>query len=121
MPVIPNAAVRALRSMRDARAAGDWESAEVVRDGRQAWLGNSRIASGTLDALITFCSVSLEESGGIERYAINATGIAIANDPKVAGDILARVLAGRPTEIGADGQVRDMEGHPAPYPAPGGR
>ena len=107
-------AVECLRTMRDARVAEDYERAEIVRDGLQCWLGDERVANRTLNALIMACAVS-HEAGGIDRFAINDIGIAIAGRPALADEVIARVLLGQPTGIHADGTLEDME------PAPGRR
>ena len=64
-----------LRTMRDREDAdpGD-EDAEIVREHGVAYLGDERVASRTVDALLRACAVKDVSSGSLERYRINGTG-----------------------------------------------
>ena len=64
-----------LRTMAERQAAdpGD-DEAELVRECCDAWLGDERVASRTVDALLRACAISDTGTGGIERYRINETG-----------------------------------------------
>ena len=55
------------------------DEAELVREGRVAYLDLERVASSTVDALLRACSIKLEQdsAGSFERYRINETGRAI--------------------------------------------
>jgi len=64
-----------LRTMRDREDTdpGD-EDAEIVREHGVAYLGDERVASRTVDALLRACAVKDVSSGSLERYRINGTG-----------------------------------------------
>lgn len=69
-----------LRQMAEFR---DDDRGELVRSGSQNFVGDDRIASQTVNALLRACAISRERwSGGIERYRINETGLKIASDPR---------------------------------------
>jgi len=56
------------------RAMRDREDAEIVREHGVAYLGDERVASRTVDALLRACAVKDVSSGSLERYRINGTG-----------------------------------------------
>lgn len=64
-----------LRIMAEREAADPGgEEAELVRECCDAYLGDERVASRTVDALLRACAISDTSTGGIERYRVNETG-----------------------------------------------
>lgn len=67
--------VEILTRMRD--APEDADEAELVLDGRVAWLGVEHVAPRTVFKLLRLCAISADQfnkSGGVERFTINETG-----------------------------------------------
>lgn len=91
----------------------DGYESEVVRDGRQCWLGIERVPGRVLDEAIR-CSALERVSGDdkVERYVINGIGRAVLRRPELAGEILAAVLSGRQFTV-RDDRVADLD---APLP-----
>lgn len=58
---LTRAMLSVLRRMSDAEAADNLEDAEIVCDGRSCWLGTDRIARKTVDGLLCFVAISLED------------------------------------------------------------
>ena len=61
------------------RAMRDREDAEIVREHGVAYLGDERVASRTVDALLRACAVKDVSSGSLERYRM-----ALPNKPPTA-------------------------------------
>lgn len=85
----------ALRGMIAAEKAEAFEDAEIVCSARECWLGDTVVASRTVDRLLEARAISdVSEGAQTRRYALNGTGRAISIDPKVADDILAAIRRG---------------------------
>lgn len=66
-----------LAMMRDRDAADPGcDEAELVLEGRVAWLGDERVGARAVDALLRACAIRAEHDSHavVERYRINATG-----------------------------------------------
>jgi hypothetical protein len=88
--------LRVLRTMKAAEDAGDWEEAELVRDGgREWWLGYETVAPRTVERLVTCMAVSdRSDEGKVRRLALNGTGKAILEDPLVAEAVMTALRTG---------------------------
>lgn len=70
MRLITKRQLEILRIMRD-------DEEELVYYGGEAWLGNERVSSRSLFALLRVCAISLDtfsKVGAFERYHLNETG-----------------------------------------------
>lgn len=100
-----------LRRMRDEEAAQNWEDAEIVRDGRVAYIGCDRVPRRDLDDLLDVMAVSQRsEPGSMERYAINGTGRGILKRPDLADEVAAAVREGGAFSITEDGFIERLAG-----------
>ncbi len=80
--MLTQAAHRALQEMVDAEAADDLDAAEIVREGRTAYLGDRRISSATVNQLLRWCLIrDGSYSREVERYTLNEDGRKAAADP----------------------------------------
>lgn len=88
-------AIEVLKTMIAAEQAGDHDDAEIVCEGRSCWLGTERLTRKLVESLVFHVAVShASEPGSLERYVINGTGRRIAENPRVADDVLKALAAG---------------------------
>jgi hypothetical protein len=101
------AVMRALRLMLAGKDSEDGEG-EIVREGRECWLGYTRIGSGTINQLLCLCAISdVSDGKGMERYAINSTGEALAANPLLESALIQAINMGKPFQI-IDGKIALM-------------
>jgi len=74
------AAKRVLGMMLAAEEADRYEDAEIIRDGREVWVGEHRTNNRVLNDLLAGVLVHAEEPMGakIERFTLNEDGRAVA-------------------------------------------
>lgn len=90
---LTKAMLNVLRKMNDAEVADNLEDAEIVCDGNACWLGLDRIARKTVDGLLCFVAITLEEMGvKVERYTLNGTGKMLLRHPEKADEVMAATL-----------------------------
>lgn len=76
---------------------------DLVVEGKTVWLGAQRMRWATIEQCLRCLALSEDSDGGlVRRYAINATGRAIARRPELAGEVFAAVHAGRPFTVRDD-------------------
>lgn len=82
---------------------------ELVRDGRQSYLGDCRVPSTVVDKLLRLMAIrDVSDSKGLERYVINSVGKAIINDPGIVGELVRFIAAGRPFTV-REGKLELMD------------
>ena len=101
-------ALALLRAMDQAELAGNFEDAEIVVDGRSAFLGLDPVPGKIIIELLSVMSISDRSDGGsLMRYAINGPGRDICADPSLASRIQLAIAEGKPFTIAA-GQIRTL-------------
>jgi len=102
--VLTNRQLGILREMIAADRMGNYEDAEIVREGRSCWLGCVRVSPGIVDALLAYAAITLasEPGAALERYVVTGTGRRIADDPTVAGKVMAAMLSGGSFDSGGE-------------------
>jgi len=84
-----------MQLMYDAELADNLEDAEIVCDGRSCWLGLERVPRKTVDGLLCFVAISLEEMGTqVERYTLNETGRMLLISPDRADEVQIATMNG---------------------------
>lgn len=75
-------AQRVLVRMVQAEAAEEYEDAELVCEGAQAWVGLYRTSPAVVLELLQSCLISGAVTGaGVQRYTLNEDGRKAAEDP----------------------------------------
>lgn len=88
----------------------DGYESEVVREGRQCWLGSERVSGRVLEEAIRSSAVNnVSDSNVIERYVINEIGQAVLRRPELAEEVMVAILSGRQFTV-RDDRIIDMEG-----------
>lgn len=67
---------------------------ELVRDGRQCWLGLERVPGRIIEEGLSYCAISLTSSDGAERYAISDIGQSILRRPELAEEVKSALMTG---------------------------
>ncbi len=100
------AAMRVLRLM---LANKDNEDGELVREGREVWLGYERVGSMVINQLLQLCAIAdvSDEGKGLERYVINSTGEALVVNPLLESALVQALHLGRSFTI-IDGKIQDI-------------
>lgn len=100
----------ALRALRELSKLHEREmDAEIVREtGAGCWLGNRRIQSKTLDELTIYLAVTPDYGGGLERWRVTNTGLAIARRPELASEVFDAICERKPFTVGADDRIQLM-------------
>jgi hypothetical protein len=98
--MISKAAHRILAAMVEHEAREDFEAAQLVREGRQCWLGEKRTTSKVVNELLMLCLVSSQSEQGspLERYSINEDGRKAALNPGHAPPAILDALKARAVE-----------------------
>jgi hypothetical protein len=89
------AAHKTLARMKTAEDADELADAEIVCEGRECWIGLTKIARRTLNELLRLCLVhdDSEQGKGVERYTLNSEGRAMVADPNYV-PMIAKLLTG---------------------------
>lgn len=101
---------------------------ELVRDGRQCWLGFKRVPGRIIEEGLRYCAITLTSNDGAERYAISDIGRAILRRPELAQEVLT-ALVDRSSSFTVKGdrivrldpapQSRNLQTGAPPCPCPG--
>lgn len=85
-----------LQEMKRAQDADDLLDAEIVCDGGSCWLGCERISRRTVDGLLQYVAISLENMGSqTEHYTLNETGLMLIEHPERAEEVRKAILSGK--------------------------
>lgn len=98
----------AMRTLREMAAQEDELEGEIVCEGREIWIGYTRIGAGTLNQLLRLLAVrDVSEGNGLRRFAINDTGKALVANPFLESALAQAIALGKPFTI-IDGKIQDM-------------
>ncbi len=83
---------------------------DLVCEGGVCWFGAERVRRSTVDHLIRCVAVAdvSDEGKGLERYAINCTGRAIARRPELEDEVVAALSKGRGSFTIVDDHLVEM-------------
>lgn len=89
----------------------DGYESEVVREGRQCWLGSRRISSRILDEAIICSAVDdISDSKTVKRYVLSEIGRAVLRRPELAEEVTAAILSRQQFTVHDDRIVGIEEG-----------
>ncbi len=88
--MISQAALRVLTRMKQAEGADNRDDAEIVCEGRAAYVGLDSISKATVNELLRLVLIRDDSDQGskVERYSLNEEGRAMVNDPKYVPKIV---------------------------------
>lgn len=98
-----------MRTLRLMLARKDDPDGEIVKEGREVWLGYDRIGHGVLKQLLGLCAIKdvSDEGKILSRFEINDTGAALVAYPLLESALRQALVRGRSFTI-IDGKIQDL-------------
>lgn len=94
-----------LQQMKDAEDRDELLDAEIVCDGGSCWLSYDRVSRRTVDGLLQYVAISLENMGTqTEHYTLNDTGRMLIEHPGRADAVRQAILSGKAYEFPEEGR-----------------